>query len=343
MAPFRLPTGEVSQPGGKCEKSSRKRSAAGARPAQASHSTSAVRPRLRALTTCRAKAGTGRCEKIGSAAGRVARNGNSWWRRFGVSPCFNAGTDETFSRRICAEMFRLSPHCPERPIRMASLRSHHSGLSRIRADAVAFPIFSHVPGNQFRKCREISPSPSFCGLRSSATELRQKDLKLKAYPQLQAARQVRGRAGRGARRLQRIADLPERGAGHLQVWAAEERVIEDVVRHRAQVQFQTFAQIEALLQRRVEAEYPGSVHGADSCCTELPDRPRLRGVDKSRQLISCDIEPTLRVLITDGAIGYAIGAFGGGAARSRAIVRRDGQRQTALPGAQTRKHPPAEK
>src|SRR5271165_1185564 len=30
MAPFRVPTGEVSQPGGKCEKSSRKRSAAGA-------------------------------------------------------------------------------------------------------------------------------------------------------------------------------------------------------------------------------------------------------------------------------------------------------------------------
>src|SRR5690348_16697642 len=31
MAPFRLPTGEVSHPGGKCEKSSRKRSAAGQR------------------------------------------------------------------------------------------------------------------------------------------------------------------------------------------------------------------------------------------------------------------------------------------------------------------------
>ena len=53
----------------------------------------------------------------------------------------NAGTDETFSRRICAEMFRLSPYCPERPIRTASLRSHHSGLSRIGADAAAFPIF----------------------------------------------------------------------------------------------------------------------------------------------------------------------------------------------------------
>src|SRR5581483_7713042 len=97
----------------------------------------------------RGNSGTGRCEKIGSAAGRVARNGKSWWRRFGVSPRCNAGTDETFSRRICAEMFRLSPYCPERPIRTASLGSHHSGLSRIRADAVAFPIFSDVPDAEF--------------------------------------------------------------------------------------------------------------------------------------------------------------------------------------------------
>jgi len=37
-------------------------------------------------------AGTGRCEKIGSAAGRVARNGKSWWRRVGVSPRCNTGT-----------------------------------------------------------------------------------------------------------------------------------------------------------------------------------------------------------------------------------------------------------
>src|SRR5581483_1104093 len=95
--------------------------------------------------TPRCNAETGRYEKIGSAAGRVARNGKSWWRRFGVSPRCNAGTDETFSRRLCAEMFRLSPDCPERPIRTASLRSHHGGLSRIRADAVASPIFSHVP------------------------------------------------------------------------------------------------------------------------------------------------------------------------------------------------------
>src|SRR5581483_12251882 len=51
-------------------------------------------------------------------------------------------------------MFRLSPYCPERPIRTASLRSHHSGLSRIRADAVAFPIFSHVPDTNFSAAGE---------------------------------------------------------------------------------------------------------------------------------------------------------------------------------------------
>src|SRR5581483_3389414 len=88
----------------------------------------------------------------------------SVWQRYKESACCNAGTDETFSRRMCAEMFRLSPYCPERPIRTASLRSHHSGLSRIRADAVASPIFSHVPDEIFprRSCTEISRlSPDF--------------------------------------------------------------------------------------------------------------------------------------------------------------------------------------
>src|SRR5581483_1159116 len=114
--------------------------------------------------TPRCNAETGRYEKIGSAAGRVARNGKSWWRRFGLSPRCNAGTDETFSRRLCAEMFRLSPDCPERPIRTASLRSHHGGLSRIRADAVASPIFSHVPDEIFsrRICAEIFRLSPYC-------------------------------------------------------------------------------------------------------------------------------------------------------------------------------------
>ena len=78
---------------------------------------------------------SGRCEKIGSAAGRVARNGKSWWRRFGGSPRCNAGTDETFSRRICAEMFRLSPYCP----RIAP--KDQSGRPRSVATTVDFQEF----------------------------------------------------------------------------------------------------------------------------------------------------------------------------------------------------------
>src|SRR5262249_14286288 len=42
-----------------------------------------------------------------------------------VSASCNAGTAETFPRRLCAEMFRLSPYCPERPIRTAAFRSRH--------------------------------------------------------------------------------------------------------------------------------------------------------------------------------------------------------------------------
>src|SRR5581483_4063363 len=50
---------------------------------------------------------SGRCEKIGSAASQIAPNARCGWQRIKVSTRCNAGTDETFSRPICAEMFRL--------------------------------------------------------------------------------------------------------------------------------------------------------------------------------------------------------------------------------------------
>src|SRR5581483_2625802 len=41
----------------------------------------------------------------------------------------NAGTDEIFPRRICAEIFRLSPYCPARAIRTAMFRTKHQPAS----------------------------------------------------------------------------------------------------------------------------------------------------------------------------------------------------------------------
>jgi len=75
--------------------------------------------------------------------------------------------------RSCFRFFHMfqSPHCPERPIRTASLRSHHSGLSRIRADGVASPIFSHVPDEIFpgRSCAEIFRLSPYCPARAIRT------------------------------------------------------------------------------------------------------------------------------------------------------------------------------
>src|SRR5581483_3083463 len=65
----------------------------------------------------RGNTGTGTCEKIES--GCKAR----------CTIC-NAGTDEIFPRRSCAEIFRLSPYCLARAIRTAVFRRKHQPAIR---------------------------------------------------------------------------------------------------------------------------------------------------------------------------------------------------------------------
>src|SRR5581483_1341346 len=69
----------------------------------------------------------------------------------------NAGTDEIFPRRSCAEMFRLSPYCPERPIRTAVFPTKHQPAMRRQIKEFGQ---TRSPLRFFTACRTFSAKPA---------------------------------------------------------------------------------------------------------------------------------------------------------------------------------------